>query len=351
MRHYTRLSQNFAIDSGLYPLGSCTMKHNPRLNEKMARLPIGGRASAAAGKHDPGRPEADRHPGRMAEDPDRHAGGCHDPGSRRPWRAVRHDGDPIRPGGSRRGRADGRHGCWCRNRPMAQIRRLPPLSAHRGSIPADDRGRVDLAAFRDKLGLDVAAIMLTNPNTCGLFETDIKEIADALHEAGGSIATAPISTPSSAGCDPAISASTPCISTCTRPSPRPMAVVVRGRGRWCCPRRWRPTRRCRRWCMAPTGCGWWSTPTTRRHRQDLRPHEGLQRPDGHVHPGASYILSHGADGLWQVSGDAVLNANYVMASLQDVMTPSFDGPCMHEVLFDDRSWRIAGSARWTSPRR
>ena len=50
----------------------------------------------------------------------------------------------------------------------------------------------------------------------------------------------------------------------------------------------------------------------------------------------SYILSHGSDGLWQVSGDAVLNANYVMASLQDVMTPSFDGPCMHEVLFDDR---------------
>ena len=50
----------------------------------------------------------------------------------------------------------------------------------------------------------------------------------------------------------------------------------------------------------------------------------------------SYMLSHGADGLWQVSGDSVLNANYVMSSLQDVMSPSFDGPCMHEVLFDDR---------------
>jgi glycine dehydrogenase subunit 2 len=52
-------------------------------------------------------------------------------------------------------------------------------------IPADASGRVDLAAFKEKLGDDVAAIMLTNPNTCGLFERDIIEIADALHEAGG----------------------------------------------------------------------------------------------------------------------------------------------------------------------
>ena len=56
----------------------------------------------------------------------------------------------------------------------------------------------------------------------------------------------------------------------------------------------------------------------------------------------AYILSHGADGLRQVAIDAVLNANYVMASLKDVMTPSFEGPCMHEALFDDRFLKGTG---------
>src|SRR5690606_13594414 len=52
-------------------------------------------------------------------------------------------------------------------------------------IPADERGRVDLAVFKEKLGDDVAGIMLTNPNTCGLFENDVLEIAEAIHAVGG----------------------------------------------------------------------------------------------------------------------------------------------------------------------
>jgi glycine dehydrogenase subunit 2 len=56
----------------------------------------------------------------------------------------------------------------------------------------------------------------------------------------------------------------------------------------------------------------------------------------------AYMLSHGADGLRAASGDAVLNANYVMARLGDVMTPAFEGPCMHEALFDDRFLRDTG---------
>jgi glycine dehydrogenase subunit 2 len=56
----------------------------------------------------------------------------------------------------------------------------------------------------------------------------------------------------------------------------------------------------------------------------------------------TYLLSHGADGIRQASNDAVLNANYVMARLQDVMTPSFAGPCMHECLFDDRFLKDTG---------
>ena len=63
------------------------------------------------------------------------------------------------------------------------------------------------------------------------------------------------------------------------------------------------------------------------------------------------MLSHGADGLRQVAEDAVLNANYIMARLKDVMTPAFDGPCMHEALFDDRFLKGTGIPRSTSPRR
>jgi glycine dehydrogenase subunit 2 len=56
----------------------------------------------------------------------------------------------------------------------------------------------------------------------------------------------------------------------------------------------------------------------------------------------TYILSHGADGLLQASSDAVLNANYILASLKDVMSPAFDGPCMHEALFDDHFLKDTG---------
>src|SRR5258707_9026482 len=56
----------------------------------------------------------------------------------------------------------------------------------------------------------------------------------------------------------------------------------------------------------------------------------------------SYMMSHGADGLRQVSSDAVLNANYLLAGLQDEITPAFDGPCMHEALFDDRFLKDTG---------
>jgi glycine dehydrogenase subunit 2 len=185
IRHFTRLSQkNYAIDTGPYPLGSCTMKHNPRLNEKMARL---------AGF-------ADIHPLQPVSTVQ---GALELMDTLAHWLKTL-TGMPavaLSPGA-------GAHGEFCG---MAAIRAaldakggkkrkrvLVPESAHGtnpataaalgftvDSIPADARGRVDLEAFKAKLGPDVAAIMLTNPNTCGLFEPDIVEIAKAIHEAGG----------------------------------------------------------------------------------------------------------------------------------------------------------------------
>ena len=105
IRHYVRLSRNnYSIDAGLYPLGSCTMKHNPRLNEKMARLPgLRGRPSAAAG-FDRARGARD-HRGlvQRASDDDRHGGDRDVAKGRRAWRTLRHDGDQGRDRGARGG--------------------------------------------------------------------------------------------------------------------------------------------------------------------------------------------------------------------------------------------------------
>lgn len=185
MRHYVRLSRkNYAIDLGLYPLGSCTMKHNPRLNEKMARLPG----------------FADVHPMQPASTVQ---GAYQVIGELAHWLMTL----TGMPGVAMSPKA-GAHGEFCG---MMAIRAkldadgqthrrrvLVPESAHGTNpatavqcgftvdeIPADDTGRVDMEAFKAKLGDDVAGIMLTNPNTCGLFERDIREIADLIHEAGG----------------------------------------------------------------------------------------------------------------------------------------------------------------------
>src|SRR5262249_5532762 len=183
VRHFTRLSQkNYAIDSGLYPLGSCTMKHNPRLNEKLARLPG----------------LADIHPLQPVSTV---------PGALELIDTLAHwlkilTGMPaiaLSP-------AAGAHGELCgmmciraalEARGDRRSRVLVPESAHGTNpataaacgyavdpIPAHDKGRVDGAALQAKLGPHVAALMLTNPNTCGLFEDEIIEIAGAVHAAG-----------------------------------------------------------------------------------------------------------------------------------------------------------------------
>ncbi|MDP6926172.1 MAG: aminomethyl-transferring glycine dehydrogenase subunit GcvPB, partial [Rhodospirillales bacterium] len=184
MRHYLRMSQkNFAIDAGIYPLGSCTMKHNPRLNEKLARL---------AGL-------VDLHPLQPVNTVQ---------GALELMDVCAHwlkelTGMPavaLSP-------AAGAHGELCglmtiraalEDRGDARERVLVPESAHGTNpasahmcgykveaVPATDRGRVDLAALKDKLDDTVAGIMVTNPNTCGLFEDEIIEMNQAVHDIGG----------------------------------------------------------------------------------------------------------------------------------------------------------------------
>src|SRR3984957_15778795 len=185
IRHYVRLSRNnYSIDAGLYPLGSCTMKHNPRLNEKMARLPG----------------FADVHP----LQPISTAQGA--------LELIEALSDALLKMTGMEAIAmspkAGAHGELCgmmaikaaiEARGEGDTRRvvLVPDSAHGTnpataaligysvrSIPAGENGIVSVEAVRSALAPDVAAIMLTNPNTCGLFEREIVDIADAVHEAG-----------------------------------------------------------------------------------------------------------------------------------------------------------------------
>src|SRR3569832_214190 len=177
VRHYVRLSRNnYAIDAGLYPLGSCTMKHNPRLNEKMARLPGFG----------------DLHP--LA--PQSTTQGALELISELMKWLTTLTGMPavaMSPKAGAHGELCGLLAIRAAIEARGEKRRriLVPESAHGTNpataafagftvdeVPAKPNGHVDAEALKAKLGPDVAAIMLTNPNTYGLFEGEVKKNAD-----------------------------------------------------------------------------------------------------------------------------------------------------------------------------
>jgi glycine dehydrogenase subunit 2 len=207
------------------------------------------------------------------------------------------------------------------------------------AIAATADGRVDLDALKAKLGPDVAALMLTNPNTCGLFERDIVEIARVIHEAGalfycdganfnaivGRVKPADLgidamhinlhktfSTPHGGGGPGA----GPVVLSAPLAPFAPASAVVKG----------------------PDGFRL----IEHEEGQSFGRMKAFHGQMGMFVRALTFILSHGADGLLQASSDAVLNANYVLASLKDVMSPAFEGPCMHEALFDDRFLKDTG---------
>ena len=344
VRHYTRLSQkNYSIDAGFYPLGSCTMKHNTRLGEKLARLPgfadlhplqpistvqgalalidaLAGWLKALTG---------------MAAVAMTPAAGAH--GEMCGMMAIRaaqdHRGGPPR------------------------LRVLVPESAHGTNpataaalgftvetIPATAEGRVDVAVLKAKLGPDVAALMLTNPNTCGLFERDILTISQAVHEAGAFLycdganfnAIVGRVRPADLGVDAMHINLHKTFSTPHGGGGPGSGPVVFSQA------------------LAP----FVPLPLILHDDDGLRLAETRDEDEGtalaygrmkafHGQVGVfvralAYTLSHGADGLYQASGDAVLSANYLLARLKGAFNAPFTGPCMHEALFDDRSLKGTG---------
>ena len=339
VRHYTRLSQrNYAIDLGLFPLGSCTMKHNPRLNERVARM------EGFADLH-PLQPTSTVQGALALMDQLAH------------W-LCELTGLPavaLSP-------KAGAHGEFCgmmaihaalAARGESRKRVLVPHSAH-GTNPAtavacgfivdevdaDGDGRVDLAHLKSKLGPDVAAVMLTNPNTLGLFERDVKEIADLIHGVGGYFYCdganynalvgrvrpgdlgvdamhinlhKTFSTPHGGGGPGA--GPTVLSDALARFAPPPF-IVKQGQGF---------------------------------DLVEAKTDEGVGRlcafhgQMGMFVRALAYMLSHGSDGLRQVAEDAVLNANYLRVRLMPHFNAPFGaGPCMHEALLDDSNLRPHG---------
>ncbi|BFH14620.1 aminomethyl-transferring glycine dehydrogenase subunit GcvPB [Paenibacillus melissococcoides] len=184
IRHYTELSRrNFGIDNGFYPLGSCTMKYNPKINEDAARL-------AGFAKIHPYQP-AESIQGAlemlytlqqdlaaltgMDEVTLQPAAGAHGEWTGLMMIRAYHESK-----GEHRTKVivpDSSHGT---NPASATAAGLDTIT-----IPSDERGLVDLEALRAAVGPDTAALMLTNPSTLGLFEEHILAIADIVHEAGG----------------------------------------------------------------------------------------------------------------------------------------------------------------------
>ena len=346
MRHFVRLSQrNYAIDLGVFPLGSCTMKHNPRLNEKTARLPG----------------FADIHP----MQPQKTVQGALELIDELAGWLKTLTGMPavaMSPKAGAHGELCGmlaiRKAIEARGELGKRTRVLVPASAHGTNpatavqcgftvdeIAANERGRVDMAAFRKKLERtdDVAGIMLTNPNTCGLFETDIREIADLIHDAGGYFycdganfnAIVGRVRPGDLGVDAMHINLHKTFST-------PHGGGGPGSG---------PT------VLSEALAPFAPVPYVVKDADGFRLVEEEDASDAdpfgrmcafHGQMGMfvralTYMLSHGADGLKQAAEDAVLNANYVQARLKTTMSPAFDGYCMHEALFSSAFLKGTGA--------
>src|SRR4051794_16077775 len=348
VRHYNNLSKkNFDLDSGFYPLGSCTMKHNPKLHERVAALPGFARL----------------HP---LQDPEYAQGALE-----LMWRLQRQLAEmaglphvSLQPSAGSQGELTGLAltRAYHQDRGEERTKVLIPDTAH-GSNPASvtmsgyqvvkvgtaEDGGVDLDDLREKAGEDTACLMLTNPNTLGLFDRNIEEIARIVHGVGATLyydganlnAVMGYSRPGDMGFD---IVHFNLHKTFTQPhgggGPGAGPIAVSDRIEPILPR-----------------------PQVVRREQGSNGHHGepffdldFDRPKsigrlrgfqgnfGVFVRSYAYICSVGGDGLKDVSEAAVLNANYLRARLAEegigeYLPIAFDRLCMHEFVLSGRGAR------------
>jgi len=347
VRHFVRMSTwNYSIDHGFFPLGSCTMKHNPRLNEKLARLP------GFAQIH-PLQPQSTVQ------------------GAMELLHELQHwlgeltglPGVCLTPAAGAHGELAGMMTIRRAHEQKGDTKRkvvLTPDSSHGTnpatavmcgfevrSIPTKETGRLGVEAFKEALyktdenGADIAGMMVTNPNTCGLFESDIIEMADLLHEAGGYFycdganfnALVGKVRPADFGVDVMHINLHKTFST-------PHGGGGPGSGPICC------TEELAQYMPVPTVVkdddGAYVFETEKERPDTLGTLKAFQGQFGMHVRALSYMKSHGSDGLKQVSEDAVLNANYILSQLMDEYHVPYEGPCMHECLLTDKRQKEHG---------
>jgi glycine dehydrogenase subunit 2 len=331
VRHYTRLSQwNFGVDSGMYPLGSCTMKYNPKTNERQAALPEFSTAHPLL-------------PNQLSQ------------GILQLLFELQHhlaeitgmDAISLQPAAGAHGELTGMLICHAyhasQGRPRTKI--LIPDTAH-GTNPAsaalcgfksipvksNEQGILAPEVIGALMDEDTAGIMVTNPNTLGLFEDNIRQIAEIVHARGGLIYAdganmnaimgivdmqaigvdilhlnlhKTFSTPHGGGGP----GSGPVCVTKALEKFLPIPRVVFEHDRYA---------------------------LTNDFPESVGKLHGFYGNVGVLIKAYSYILSMGAEGLKQASQNAVLNANYIKAKLKQTFHLPYDRPCMHECVFTDQ---------------
>jgi len=341
IRHFTRVSQkNHAIDINMYPLGSCTMKYNPKINEAVARLP------GLARLH-PYQPESTVQGAlelmyelqtMLAE-------------------ISGFDEVTLQPAAGAHGELTG---ClviraYHRERgDSARTKILVPDSAHGTNpatavmagfqvvtVPSDDRGNVDIDKLAELVGPDTAGLMITNPNTLGLWDEHIQKVVDLVHGAGGLVyndganfnAILGIARPGDLGIDIMHYNLHKTFSTPHGgggpgsgpvgvraelakylPGPRVRKVEEGGEVRY-------------EWFQPEESIG---------KLHSFNGNFGM-----HVRA-YTYIRMHGEEGLRQVSKDAVLAANYLLARLRDAYDVAYDRTCMHEFVLSGNRQKANG---------
>jgi len=331
VRHYTRLSQwNFGVDTGMYPLGSCTMKYNPKTNERQASLP------GFSGTH-PLIPES-LCQGILQMMAELEAYLAEITGM---------DAATLQPAAGAHGELTGMlliH-AWHRKRGGQRTRIIVPDTAH-GTNPAsvalcgyrpvpvvsNDRGILSAEAVAAVMDEDTAGIMITNPNTLGLFEEDILEIARIVHAKGGLVycdganmnAVMGVVKMGKIGVDVMHLNLHKTFST-------PHGGGGPGSGPVCVKKDLEPF-----------------LPVPRIVKREGRFALDHDRPDsigrlqafygnvGVMLKAYSYIRAMGPEGLKKASQMAVLNANYLKEMLKTTLHLPYDRPCMHECVFTDK---------------
>jgi glycine dehydrogenase subunit 2 len=331
VRHFTRLSRlNYGVDIGFYPLGSCTMKYNPKINEDLARLgPFINTHPLAEEKATQGLIRLYYQLGEAL------------------LKIVGMSAITLQPTAGANGEMVGMLIVRAYHKDKGNKRSvvLIPDSSH-GTNPAsatlagytiqevasDERGRIDLNALRKAITPEVAAMMVTNPNTLGLFEEQMPQVAELLHEIDallyydGANANAIMgrTTPDAMGCDIVHLNLHKTFSTPHGgggPGAGPVAVTEKLAPYLPVP-------------VAVKAEGGYSFDYDR--PKSIGRVQAWQGNFLVLVKALVYILTMGEEGLRQVSEDAVLNANYLRHLLKETYYFKYDYPCMHEFVASSR---------------